>query len=242
MVPGWRSKYLKILREFGYDEGQDVRAARVLDAAIGTHTPVRLLADAIEDRVVFVVGAGPSLHRAMAPLKEFLDIPRIAADGVLAALMGNGIGADVVVTDLDGDLEALRVADRDTIFVVHAHGDNIDRLGFVKNLTRCIGTTQATEQGKIHNFGGFTDGDRAVFLAEHFGARRIILLGMDFGDRIGRYSFTRRRDRPVKLRKMRTAQDLLVWLASQSRAEICTTSRALPGIRKIDYGEIRSVL
>ncbi len=34
---------------------------------------------------------------------------------------------------------------------------------------------------RLLNVGGFTDGDRAVFLAEHSGARRILLWGFDFG-------------------------------------------------------------
>jgi len=32
--------------------------------------------------------------------------------------------------------------------------------------------------------GGLTDGDRAVFLADHFGASRIVLAGFDFGDEV----------------------------------------------------------
>ena len=37
----------------------------------------------------------------------------------------------------------------------------------------------------VYNFGGFTDGDRSVFWAEEFGAKEIILIGMDFGIHIG---------------------------------------------------------
>lgn len=32
----------------------------------------------------------------------------------------------------------------------------------------------------VYNFGGFTDGDRAVFLAEALGASLIVVAGMDF--------------------------------------------------------------
>ena len=39
----------------------------------------------------------------------------------------------------------------------------------------------------VYNFGGFTDGDRSVFLAEELGASQIILVGMDLGNKIGKY-------------------------------------------------------
>ena len=51
----------------------------------------------------------------------------------------------------------------------------------VKKIKNCIGTTQTNPFNKIQNFGGFTDGDRGVFLASHFDAKKIILFGMDFG-------------------------------------------------------------
>ena len=40
----------------------------------------------------------------------------------------------------------------------------------------------------VHNFGGFTDGDRAVFLAVQLGAKKLILAGMDFGKVVSKYS------------------------------------------------------
>ncbi|NHI04633.1 hypothetical protein DYY67_1794 [Candidatus Nitrosotalea sp. TS] len=77
---------------------------------------------------------------------------------------------------------------------------------------RCIGTTEGKPFDKIKNFGGFTDGDRCVFLARHFGAKRIILFGMDFGDTVGAYSKDGRYNRVVKLQKLRKARSLLEWL------------------------------
>ena len=41
---------------------------------------------------------------------------------------------------------------------------------FVKEFANVVGTTQTEEFGKMKNFGGFTDGDRCVFLAEFFNA------------------------------------------------------------------------
>ena len=67
--------------------------------------------------------------------------------------------------------------------VVHAHGDNMEALGKeVPRLKRVIGTTQSKPLKNVYNFGGFTDGDRGVFLAKEMGARSITLIGFDFRD------------------------------------------------------------
>ena len=49
----------------------------------------------------------------------------------------------------------------------------------------------------IENFGGFTDGDRAVFFASRFGAAKIFLFGMDFGSKIGTYSRTKKSEMKI---------------------------------------------
>ena len=58
----------------------------------------------------------------------------------------------------------------------------------VRKFSNVIGSTQTKSFGKMENFGGFTDGDRCVFLAEYFNAKKIVLIGMDFGREIGKYS------------------------------------------------------
>ena len=114
-------------------------------------------------------------------------------------LVESGIIPDIVITDLDGDEDTLKKIGRKSIFIVHAHGDNIEKLEFVKKFKKCIGTTQSNPFNKIQNFGGFTDGDRGVFLANHFGAKKIILFGMDFGEKIGKHSNTKKSERKIKL-------------------------------------------
>ncbi|MCZ7371501.1 MAG: hypothetical protein O8C66_13440, partial [Candidatus Methanoperedens sp.] len=42
--------------------------------------------------------------------------------------------------------------------------------------------TQSKPLSNIYNFGGFSDGDRCVFLAHAFGARNITLIGFYFED------------------------------------------------------------
>ena len=188
-ILGWESKYRDILKEFGYSRKKDSQSCRLLNLLLTEKTKTAAIKDLIENKPVFVVGAGPSLLSCIPILKKYKKITKIVADGAVQALIENSLRPNIVVTDLDGDVNALKKTGRtNTIMVVHAHGDNSDKLHLVKNFKNCIGTTQTKPIGKIQNFGGFTDGDRCVFLANHFKAKKIILLGMDFGTTIGKYS------------------------------------------------------
>ena len=129
-----------------------------------------------------------------------------------------------------------------SIFVVHAHGDNIGKLELVKNFKKCIGTTQTNSFSKVQNFGGFTDGDRSVFLASHFDAKRIILFGMDFGNRIGRFSNTKKSERKTKLMKLKKAKSLLEWLADSTKSELFTTSKSIRGFKKIQFKDLDIII
>ena len=60
---------------------------------------------------------------------------------------------------------------------------------YVKNLENIIPTTQAKPTGLLENYGGFTDGDRAVHIAIYaLGINDITMAGMDFGSIITQYS------------------------------------------------------
>ena len=111
----------------------------------------------------------------------------------------------------------------------------------VSNFKNCLGTTQTKPIKKIENFGGFTDGDRAVFLAHHFNAEKIILFGMDFGKKIGKYSKTQIRDKKIKIKKLNHARKLLVWLASKN-TNLYTTSKSITGFKKIQYKDLKNLL
>ena len=117
------------------------------------------------------------------------NVVKIVADGAVRALLEKNIKPDILVTDLDGDMESIKKIGKTKIpIIVHAHGDNSNKLEIVKEFSNVSGTTQTRKFGKLENFGGFTDGDRCVFLAEYFNASKIVLIGMDFGQKIGKYS------------------------------------------------------
>ena len=241
-ILGWESKYRDILKEFGYSRMKDSQSCRLLNLLLIEKTKTAAIIDLIKNKPVFVVGAGPSLLSCIPILKKYKKITKIVADGAVQALIENSLRPNIVVTDLDGDVNALKKTGRtNTIMVVHAHGDNSDKLHLVKNFKNCIGTTQTKPIGKIQNFGGFTDGDRCVFLANHFKAKKIILLGMDFGTTIGKYSKPRVINRNIKIAKLRCGKKLLEWLAQKSGSELYSTT-AMKGFTKIKYREIDNII
>ena len=100
-----------------------------------------------------------------------------------------------------GHLDILAANERGSAVVVHAHGDNMAALKeYVPWLRRVLGTTQAEPIEGIYNFGGFSDGDRCVFLARRFGAAKIKIIGFDYDDP----NVT-----PVKMMKLKWARRLV---------------------------------
>ena len=243
VISGWNKKYSEIRKEFRYSKKQDKESAIILNSILGKNIPDKKIREKIAGKTVFVVGAGPSLSSAIPILKKFKKVVKIVADSAVKPLIENGIKPNIIVTDLDGDEDSLiKVGKTDSIFVVHAHGDNISKLHLAENFKNCIGTTQTNPFKNIQNFGGFTDGDRAVFLASHFNAKKIILFGMDFGKRIGRYSQTKAPEREIKLKKLRKAKLLLEWLSENTRSQLFTTSSKIRGFEKISHNELDIII
>jgi len=241
-IVGWESKYREILKDFGYSRKKDIQSCKLLDSLLPKKASVVKIRDLIENKPVFVIGAGPSLPSCISILKKYKKITKIVADGATKAIIENNLKPDIVVTDLDGDIKSLKKAGRtNTMMVVHAHGDNTEKIHLVKYFKNCIGTTQTKSVGKVHNFGGFTDGDRCVFLASHFKAKKIILLGMDFGTRIGKYSKTRVLNRTTKIKKLRRGKKLLEWLAKKSESQLYSTTK-IKGLTKINLRDIDNII
>jgi uncharacterized Rossmann fold enzyme len=109
-----------------------------------------------------------------------------AADAAADVLFTHGIRPDAIFTDLDGATDLLlEMNAAGTLVVVHAHGDNIPLLRhWTKKFSGpVVATTQGTPLPHVHNFGGFSDGDRAVYAADALGAKTIILVGFDLDDK-----------------------------------------------------------
>lgn len=200
----WDVYYRQILRDFGYSRERDERAAHILDATLGGD---RL--DPEDLRPLFA-GKDVTIAGNAASLAEELDDvarPLVVADEATSVLRRARIRPDAVVTDLDGAVEDQVAANGEgTVVIVHAHGDNIPALErwAPRFPGPVVGTTQSRPFGRIYNFGGFTDGDRAAFLADHFGATSLYLRGFDFENPSPKDT-----DRETKQRKLDWAYILL---------------------------------
>lgn len=215
----WWPWYNRIVNIFGYDRSKDQRATDVLSNLLSQKAidPRKLVS--LCGQPVLVFGAGPSLEENLRQVAREGLLKKcvvVSADGATTALLKIGkVVPNVVVTDLDGDIDCLLRANKlGSIMVIHGHGDNIDRLQkYVPKFERAIGTTQVDPKPNVYNFGGFTDGDRAVFLAVAMGAKLVALAGMDLGQVVGEYSKKRVKSVKVKLLKLKICKELLEWLA-----------------------------
>jgi len=176
----WEPLYREICDYFSFDPAEDDRAAHILADLTGADASAQLN-DLIAGKPVTVCGNAPSLKTELSAIHGVI----IAADAASGVLVRSGITPDVIVTDLDGiEDDALELNNKGTVLVVHAHGDNIPRIkSWVPRIHGpLILTTQGRPFGHVYNFGGFTDGDRAVFLAHEMQASDVRLVGFDLDD------------------------------------------------------------
>ncbi|XRO75627.1 6-hydroxymethylpterin diphosphokinase MptE-like protein [Methanocaldococcus sp. 28A] len=230
----WEIYYNKIIDDFGFNKSKDVESAVILNDILEKANKVSIekLKDIIEGREVFIFGAGPSIRRHIKIIKDLRkNFPVIVADGACKAFLEEGIIPDIIVSDLDGDLGALIECNKNgSIIVVHAHGDNIERIKeYVPKLKNIIGSCQIPNYKELNlknviNFGGFTDGDRCCFLAYYFNAKKLILGGMDFGIYITKYSrpniknYIEKGDE-IKIKKLKYAEKLINYLKDKIEIE-----------------------
>jgi uncharacterized Rossmann fold enzyme len=237
-IDTWFSWYDDILKEFGFKREDDEKSAEILNGLLDEYNSSCIAETNIKANVI-VFGAGPSLKRNVTELKELdvleeLDLNKftlIAADGATTALLEENIIPDIVVTDLDGKMDDIIEANKEgAILVVHAHGNNMDKIKeYVPKLKRVLGTTQSVPLENVYNFGGFTDGDRCIFLAIELGARFILLAGMDFGDIVTKYSRpdleeSEGKADKIKQMKLSFAKKLTQWAAENEKVEIVNMS------------------
>ena len=180
----WEPIYLQILQDFGFSSARDEEGAQLLAELLqGRRNYLFMAEERVKGRGAVIFGNAPSLAGELDVLAE-MDAAHIVADGAAAVLLRKGIVPDIVVTDLDGPFPSiLEACQKGAAIVVHAHGDNLDALcSYIPQLNNVIGTCQCRPPEGLYNFGGFTDGDRSVFLAKDLGASSIKLVGFDFED------------------------------------------------------------
>ncbi len=200
----WQPFYEQILKDFGFSREKDEAVAAELDKILGgNRVPDSSLRKIIRGKEVTVAGNGPNLEEEIGEARGVL----LTADEATSVARGKGLVPAILVTDLDGDVaDQVKANAEGTIAVIHGHGDNgpAVREWAPRFSGATVATTQSRPLGGLRNFGGFTDGDRAVFLADHFGAARIQLVGFDF-----ERPNTKDVDRRTKQRKLDWAYILL---------------------------------
>ncbi len=210
----WKEIYQDIQRDFSYGYQKEVEARDFL--ADNLKSDIFDLKPLIYKKDVLVCGAAPSLKSENLNSKKVI----IAADGITSFFLEKEIYPDIIVTDLDGKIEDLIKANSlGSKVVLHAHGDNISRIKkYLPKFRSVYGTTQIEPKDYIVNFGGFTDGDRAIFLAEEFKPKSITLYGMDLNSEIGKYSYIY--DLETKKKKLKWAEYLINYLSKNSNVDI----------------------
>ena len=229
----WSIYYKEILDDFGFSREGDEKSAQVLDEILSQEGCLTLedLSKIVGFSDKFILfGAGPSLKEHIQYVKENYDLKEyvlVSADGATTALIEERLVPDIVATDLDGNLDDILLANlRGANIVVHAHGDNLDKIVNITSFfTNVLGTTQAQPVGNLYNFGGFTDGDRALFLIVALGASEVILAGMDFGEIVTKYSRPNMSDivgpaDEIKRKKLQYAEKLTNWVIENENVTV----------------------
>jgi 2-amino-4-hydroxy-6-hydroxymethyldihydropteridine diphosphokinase len=222
----WAPHYERIRREFGFPSGREEAAAALLETLLppaARADPLGRVRSRLHGREAIVVGLAP--EAGPPPLWRRPAAARppalVAADGATSTCLAAGLVPTLVVTDLDGPVPSEVAANRrGSLVVVHGHGDNLPALSeWVPQFPgEMVGSWSGPPRGPLINVGGFTDGDRAAFLAEHCGALQILLWGFDFDHVVERDASKRAR----KLAKLAWARQLLKLLADEGRASILT--------------------
>lgn len=199
----WEPVYTTIIEDLGYSRSADERAR---DRLAGRATKFDWTT------LSFVDGSSVAIAGGARSLTDDLDIVRkvdvvFAASRAAKVLLEADLTVDLMTTDLDSiPATAADLSRQGTPVAVHAHGDNIsaiERWLPQFNTDRVLPTTQAAPRPPVENVGGFTDGDRAAFLADHLGATTLRFPGWDFDDpSVG----------AEKRRKLQWAERLLYWL------------------------------
>lgn len=249
----WESWYIWIASALGISMSMDLEATRKLNEMIRSKAcDVSVIKEVIRDKPVFVVGAGPSIERSIDVVLRKRECVIIAADGACSKLLEVEVTPHIVVTDLDGNVDDIYKAwCKGAYIIIHAHGDNIQALEeHVKRFgERIIGTTQTRPMGCLYNFGGFTDGDRAVFMALELDCRMVGMVGMDLSRTVGKYSKPWLRSDeiawPLKYAKFVVARRLLSWVSKLYSKPVLRVvvdgydcGESMSGVRDVNLSEL----
>ena len=234
--------YFQIINDFNFDYKEDFRAREYLSKILDSKANEWHLDEILfsfqkriqEKSNIFIYGCGPSLEETVNYIIEKLGIRifgkiiNLAADGAAVFLKEKLIPVDAIFTDLDGiTITEFNYPD---FLIIHAHGDNLDKIkqfeNEIINFHNVIGTTQVEPVSNIISPGGFTDGDRILFFLRSLikPYQKLFLIGMDFKNIVGKYSKLyiehNREGSQVKKKKLSLAVELLEWVTPKIKNDI----------------------
>ncbi|RLG63734.1 hypothetical protein DRO02_05990 [archaeon] len=194
--------YEALRRELSINIEDDIRAARKLSQLLkgkNIDETFKQLRESIKQKHILIIGLGKTLLQDLKSLESFLrqklcQLTIITVEQAYPPTeetLPEGI-VKGVVTDLDG-VNPLEIPEN-VIKIVHGHGDNISLLEtYIPKLENIVGTIQVDlNLGNVYRVHGFTDGDRAAYMAAQLKASTITLAAMDMGQLgISPFTFTK---------------------------------------------------
>jgi len=238
----FKEYYFKIINDFKFDYQEDCKARDYLSEIFIKKSDNWDLENVIKSLhrqiiskpEIIIYGCGPSLEETVDTILKkkgrlyFNRFINLAADGASVLLRKRHIKINAIFTDLDGITK--REFNYANFNIIHAHGDNIDKLiQFEKNILRfqnIIGTTQVEPLENVLNPGGFTDGDRILYFIHKLikPLQKLYFIGMDFDNIIGKYSKLNLKKNlegtKRKIKKLRYGIELLEWIKTRIKNEV----------------------
>lgn len=211
----WNRIYQEISVDIGFSRELDYTSSLILSSILGSSSEIKLI-ERFRGKSAYIVGNSPNVKEYIERRPGEVSIVADSAIDAYHELLGF---PDIIVTDLDGNVPLIWDANSNgTMVVIHAHGDNISKVKEWSGRFRGnrIGTTQNLGLWNVFNFYGFTDGDRAAYLADFLGSKEIRLVGFDF-EKPSKKGST---DPERKLKKLRWAKILLSMLAHERGGEL----------------------
>ena len=215
----WFPFYLQITDSLGINRRDDYISSLALHKIINNDDSIM---KPYHGKNAFIIGNGPHLKDALTTISGGYAI---VADSAIDTYIDYCGVPDIIVSDMDGNMDTILYSSKKgAIPVLHAHGDNMDKiLDHAKYFQGAVATTQNIPMIHLYNFGGFTDGDRSAFLADHLGANHITLIGFDFNN-VNNKSYYNSSSVLKKRIKLAWARYLLTYLAKSRGRKLSESS------------------
>lgn len=202
-----------VRQAFGWSEFDDVESALQLKEALNDHqhwnganrekTLEEVKSQLLKASRIVVIGAAVSADELRSYDERTVFV---AADGAVGALSDYSQLA-CIVSDLDGASYLHQAAAHGQTIVVHAHGDNVNQWRnmivewsqFDSKPSLILSHQVNQSIPGMYNFGGFTDGDRALCFVLSLGVEssKIELVGFSL-QRVGRWSGVTNAEKKIK--------------------------------------------